>query len=213
MRKGIEDYDRRKGWRGAITNKFKNKNWKEIISQYKLDPTLNWQFAEIISIDDSKIQFVTIDKKNKVKRDLSLNNIKWTIPRNKKIKDVHNIGDIIFVKNNKNSWMVKQYPKVNGGIIVLDPFTGNVQALVGGFNFRKSEFNRVTQAKRQPGSAFKPIVYAAALEKGFSPNSIILDAPFVESQGVGLKNWKPENYGKNFMDLPLLEKVLNIQEI
>jgi penicillin-binding protein 1A len=73
-----------------------------------------------------------------------------------------------------------------------------VQALVGGFNFKTSEFNRATQAKRQPGSAFKPIVYAAALEKGFSPNSIILDAPFVESQGVGLKNWKPENYGKKF---------------
>ena len=80
----------------------------------------------------------------------------------------------------------------------MDPFTGDVQALVGGFNFRTSEFNRVTQAKRQPGSAFKPIVYAAALEKGFAPNSIILDAPFVESQGVGLKNWKPENYGKKF---------------
>ena len=70
--------------------------------------------------------------------------------------------------------------------------------MVGGFNFKTSEFNRVTQAKRQPGSAFKPIVYAAALEKGFAPNSIILDAPFVESQGVGLKNWKPENYGKKF---------------
>ena len=81
---------------------------------------------------------------------------------------------------------------------VLNPFTGDVLALVGGFNFKKSEFNRVTQAKRQPGSAFKPIVYAAALEKEFSPNSIILDAPFVESQGVGLKNWKPENYGKKF---------------
>ena len=73
------------------------------------------------------------------------------------------------------------------------------KALVGGFNFKSSEFNRVTQAKRQPGSAFKPIVYAAALENGFAPNSIILDAPFVESQGEGLKNWKPENYGKNFM--------------
>ena len=94
--------------------------------------------------------------------------------------------------------MLKQYPKVNGGIVVLDPFTGDVLALVGGFNFKTSEFNRVTQAKRQPGSAFKPIVYAAALEKGFAPNSIILDAPFVESQGVGLKNWKPENYGKKF---------------
>ena len=77
-------------------------------------------------------------------------------------------------------------------------FSGDVLALVGGFNFKTSEFNRVTQAKRQPGSAFKPIVYAAALENGFAPNSIILDAPFVESQGVGLKNWKPENYGKKF---------------
>jgi len=93
---------------------------------------------------------------------------------------------------------LKQYPKVNGGIVILDPYTGDVLALVGAFNFKTSEFNRVTQAKRQPGSAFKPIVYAAALEKGFAPNSIILDAPFVESQGVGLKNWKPENYGKKF---------------
>ena len=90
----------------------------------------------------------------------------------------------------------KQYPKVNGGIVVLDAFTGDIKALVGGFNFKSSEFNRVTQAMRQPGSAFKPIVYAAALENGFSPNSIILDAPFVERQGYGLKNWKPENYGK-----------------
>ena len=88
----------------------------------------------------------------------------------------------------------------------MDPYNGNVLALVGGFNFKTSEFNRVTQAKRQPGSAFKPIVYAAALEKGFAPNSIILDAPFVESQGVGLKNWKPENYGKNFMVHQLSEK-------
>ena len=78
--------------------------------------------------------------------------------------------------------------------------------MAGGFDFKKSEFNRVTQAKRQPGSAFKPIVYAAALENGFSPNSIILDAPFVESQGVGLKNWKPENYGKKFYGPSTLRK-------
>ena len=117
----------------------------------------------------------------------------------KSINEVHKIGDIIFIKKENNLWLLKQYPRVNGGIVALDPFfTGNVLALVGGFNFKKSEFNRVTQAKRQPGSAFKPIVYAAALEKGFAPNSIILDAPFVESQGVGLKNWKPENYGKKF---------------
>ena len=116
----------------------------------------------------------------------------------KLLENTFKVGDIIFTKKENNVWKIKQYPKVNGGIIVLDPFNGNVLALVGGFNFKTSEFNRVTQAKRQPGSAFKPIVYAAALENGFAPNSIILDAPFVESQGLGLKNWKPENYGKKF---------------
>ena len=82
---------------------------------------------------------------------LLLKNIKWTIPKNKLIKDVFKIGDIVFVKKSKNSWLLKQYPKVNGGIIILEPFTGDILALVGGFNFKKSEFNRVTQAKRQPG--------------------------------------------------------------
>ena len=199
LRKGIEDYDRRQGWRGPLTNKIKNKNWKKIISKYKLDPTLDWHFAEISSLENNKIQFEIIGKKKEIiKGTLVSNNIKWTIPKNKKIHNIHEIGDIVFVKKNNGSWQLKQYPRVNGGIVALDPFSGDVLALVGGFNFKTSEFNRVTQAKRQPGSAFKPIVYAAALEKGFAPNSIILDAPFVESQGVGLKNWKPENYGKKF---------------
>ena len=199
LRKGIEDYDRRRGWRGPISNKVKNKNWKNKISSYKLDPTLDWHFAEIISLENNQIEFQIFNKeKKKEKGILTIKNLKWSIPKSKTIKDVHKIGDIIFVKKEKNFWKLKQYPKVNGGIIVLDPFTGDVLALVGGFNFKTSEFNRVTQAKRQPGSAFKPIVYAAALEKDFAPNTIILDAPFVESQGVGLKNWKPENYGKKF---------------
>ena len=199
LRKGIEDYDRRQGWRGPITNKFKNKNWQKKILQNKLDPTLNWHLAEITSYEYNNVRFEIIDKKkDKTKGILTYQNIKWSIPKNKSLQDIHKIGDIIFVKKNNNFWLLKQYPKVNGGIVALDPFTGEVLALVGGFNFKVSEFNRVTQAKRQPGSAFKPIVYAAALEKGFAPNSIILDAPFVESQGVGLKNWKPENYGKKF---------------
>jgi len=199
LRKGIEDYDRRRGWRGPITNKIKNENWEKKISQYKLDPTLNWHFAEIISLNDNEINFRTIDKKKQIfSGNLSLKNLKWTTPRKKNIQEVHKVGDIIFVKKEKNTWSLKQYPKVNGGIVIIDPFSGDVLGLVGGFNFKTSEFNRVTQAKRQPGSAFKPIVYAAALENGFSPNTIVLDAPFVESQGVGLKNWKPENYGKKF---------------
>ena len=205
LRKGIEDYDRRRGWRGPVTNKIKSKNWQNIVSKFKLDPTLKWQLAEISSLENNKIEFEMIDK-NKKKGFLELSNIKWTIPKKKKIQDVHKIGDIIFVKKDVSSWQLKQYPKVNGGIVAIDPYTGDVLALVGGFNFKTSEFNRVTQAKRQPGSAFKPIVYAAALENGFAPNSIILDAPFVESQGVGLKNWKPENYGKKFYGPSTLRK-------
>ena len=207
LRKGIEEYDRRRGWRGPVTNTIRNKNWKNSIKRYKLDPTLNWYFAEIISLDDNKIEFKIINNnKDEIKSYLNFQNIKWTIPKKKLIRDIHKAGDIIFVKKEKNFWTLKQYPKVNGGIVILDPFTGDVMALAGGFNFKTSEFNRVTQAKRQPGSAFKPIVYAAALEKGFAPNSIILDAPFVESQGVGLKNWKPENYGKKFYGPSTLRK-------
>ena len=206
LRKGIEDFDKRRGWRGPITNKIKNKNWEKKISQFKLDPTLNWQLVEILSLKDNEIRFKSIEKdKESIEGVLLLKNIKWSL-RKKSIKDIHEVGDIIFVKKENSIWFLKQYPKVNGGIVVLDPYTGKVLALVGGFNFMKSEFNRVTQAKRQPGSAFKPIVYAAALEKGFSPNSIILDAPFVESQGVGLKNWKPENYGKKFYGPSTLRK-------
>ena len=198
LRKGIENYDRRHGWRGPITNNNLDKNWKKKLDKFKLDPTLNWYFAEITELNNFKIKFKIINEKKHITGILLEKNIKWTIPKNKFIPDRYKIGDIIFVKKERNYWSLKQYPKVNGGIVVLDPYTGDVKALAGGFNFKSSEFNRVTQAKRQPGSAFKPIVYAAALENGFSPNSIILDAPFVESQGAGLKNWKPENYGKKF---------------
>ena len=207
LRKGIEDYDRRRGWRGPITNKIKDKKWESKISQFNLDPTLNWNFAEIIYLDESKIKFNIINEKRKnLEGTLLINDIKWTLRSKKSIKDTHEIGDILFVKKENNIWKIKQYPKVNGGIVVLNPYNGDVLALVGGFNFKTSEFNRVTQAKRQPGSAFKPIVYAAALENGFAPNSIILDAPFVESQGAGLKNWKPENYGKKFYGPTTLRK-------
>ncbi len=205
LRKGIEDYDKRHGWRGPITNKIKNKNWKTITEKYKLDPTLNWEYAEIIEINNLEIKFKLLNKKKEILGTISKDKIKWVLSK-KNISDKFKIGDIIFVKKEKNLWKLKQYPKVNGGIVVLDPFTGDIKALVGGFNFKSSEFNRVTQAKRQPGSAFKPFVYAAALENGLAPNSIILDAPFVESQGIGLKNWKPENYGKKFYGPSTLRK-------
>ena len=203
LRNGIEAYDKRHGWRGPITNKLKDLNWEKKISKFKIDPTLNWKKAEIIEITENGINFKIIKG---LKDEINIKTIKWAISNKKSIFDTFNIGDIIFVKKENNSWNLKQYPKVNGGIVALDPYTGDVKALVGGFNFKSSEFNRVTQAKRQPGSAFKPIVYAAALENGYSPNSIILDAPFVVSQGIGLKDWKPENYGKKFYGPSTLRK-------
>ena len=203
LRNGLEAYDRRHGWRGPIVNKLKDSNWKKKIENLKIDPTLNWDIAEILTIDQTGINFLTLKG---VKGKISIEKLKWAIHKNTQISKKFNLGDIIFVKKDDNNWSLKQYPKVNGGIVALDPYTGDVKALVGGFNFKSSEFNRVTQAKRQPGSAFKPIVYAAALENGYSPNSIVLDAPFVESQGVGLKDWKPENYGKKFYGPSTLRK-------
>ena len=165
------------------------------IDNLKIDPTLNWKFAEITETDLNGINFKTFD--NLIGR-VEGKKLKWLRLNKKTFVNIFSPGDIILVKKENKSWDLKQYPKVNGGIVAIDPYTGDVKALVGGFSFKSSEFNRVTQAKRQPGSAFKPIVYATALENGYSPNSIVLDAPFVEAQGVGLKNWKPENYGKKF---------------
>ena len=203
LRFGIEKYDKRHGWRGPISNIFKDKNWKNVINDIKIDETLNWEIVQILKVDNyiSEIKFIDTNKIAK----MPFENLEWT--RKKDFIDLFEIGDLIFVKKTKsNIWTLKQLPLVNGGIVVMDPHNGKVKALVGGYSFKSSEFNRVTQAKRQPGSAFKPIVYASALENGFLPNSLILDAPFVSEQGVGLKYWKPENYGKKFYGPSTLRK-------
>jgi penicillin-binding protein 1A len=203
LRSGIESYDRRHGWRGPILNTKLEINWQEKLKKKKIDTSLGWEFAKIININESEIIFNIINKKEKEK--IQNTNLKWAIK--KTIYDSFKINDIIYVsKNSDGEWELKQYPKVNGAIVVINPHNGKVKALAGGFSFESSEFNRATQAKRQPGSAFKPFVYAAALENNFSPNSIILDAPFIAKQGVGLKNWKPENYGKEFYGPTTLRK-------
>jgi len=203
LRSGIESYDRRHGWRGPILNTNSEIEWKEKLKEKKIDSSLRWNFAKITNVKDSGIAFEILNEKDQ--GTIQVKNLKWAI--NKSIYDSFRINDIIFVhKNLKENWELKQYPKVNGSIVAIDPFSGKVKALVGGFSFDSSEFNRATQAKRQPGSAFKPFVYAAALESNFSPNSIILDAPFTVEQGIGLKNWKPENYGKEFYGPTTLRK-------
>ena len=202
LREGIESYDKRQGWRGPIANKFNDIDWERKIKSFELDSSLNWKIAEIIKIEEDSI-FLNSEKFKNIK--IYKADFKWALNK-KKIEEVFEIGDIVFLKNYNDKWTLKQYPKVNGAIVALSPFTGEVKALVGGFSYTSSEFNRATQAKRQPGSAFKPFVYAAAIENGLAPNTIVLDAPFIAEQGIGLKDWKPENYGKKFYGPSTLRK-------
>ena len=139
---------------------------------------------------------IEIETENELKGIINYENISWV---KKEFNEILKIGDVIYVeKISDNLFTLRQLPLVNGGIVVMDPFTGRVLALSGGFSFKKSEFNRATQALRQPGSAFKPFIYALALENGYTPSTLILDAPLVLEQGSDLKMWKPVNYGKKF---------------
>ena len=111
LRAGIEQYDRRRGWRGVITNTYKNKNWKKTIKNFKLDPTLKWKFAEIIDLNNSEIKFKLIDnKKTQEIEILSQANLKWAIKKNKNIEDTFKIGDIIVVKLETGNWKLILYP-------------------------------------------------------------------------------------------------------
>jgi len=193
LRDGLVSYDKRRGWRGPVQKKKNINNWTEGLEDYRLERSINWDLAIIKKIDKFNAE---IETEKKIKGIIKYRNISWT---KKEFSELFNIGDVVYVENiGNNIFALRQLPNVNGGIVVIDPFTGRVLALSGGFSFKKSEFNRVTQAARQPGSAFKPFIYALALENGYTPSTLILDAPLVLEQGYDLKLWKPENYGKKF---------------
>ncbi len=193
LRNGLQDFDKRKGWRGPLSNIKKHKNWINDLKDLNLEKSLGWELAVVTRID----KFETVIKtQNENNGTINFNDIDWT---RKEFKKLFKIGDIIYVKKlSDGNYSLKQLPRANGGIVVMDPYSGRVLALSGGFSFKKSEFNRASQAKRQPGSAFKPFIYALALENNFSPTTLVLDAPIVLDQGNDLKMWKPENYGKKF---------------
>ena len=193
LRKGLIEFDRKKGWRGPIKNIKNTKNWKQNIKQNKLEASLNWKLAIVKKINKFSVM---IDTEDEPEGYIELSSINWT---KKSFEDLFKLGDLVYVKKIKdNKYDLMQLPKVNGAILIMDPYTGRVLALSGGFSFKNSEFNRATQALRQPGSAFKPFVYALALENGYTPATLVLDAPIVFDQGEDLKLWKPENYGKKF---------------
>jgi penicillin-binding protein 1A len=193
LRKGLQEFDKRKGWRGPLSNIKKHNNWKKDLSKLQLENSLGWELGYVKRIDKFEIVIETLDGNRVI---INFNDINWT---RKEFKKLLKIGDVIYVKEiSDGNYSLKQLPKANGAIVVMDPYSGRVLALSGGFSFKKSEFNRASQAKRQPGSAFKPFIYALALENNFLPTTLVLDAPIVLNQGNELKMWKPENYGKKF---------------
>ena len=193
LRKGLIAYDKRKGWHGVLSNKTYSSDWNKNLDEFKLENSIKWKIGIVKKINKLSAEIEVSDNSQGI---IEYNEISWT---KKEFEDLIKIGDLIYVqKIENNKYALKQIPKINGGIVVMDPFTGRVLALSGGFSFKNSEFNRASQALRQPGSAFKPFVYALALENDYTPSSLILDAPLVLDQGSDLKMWKPENYGKKF---------------
>lgn len=222
----IMNYDRRHGWRGAVANISLEKGWEEALSKVEMPGGAdeNWEKAVVLEVKPDK---ALIETSAKEKGEIPLSLLGWArrnLPKTqdvggapKAVSDVLHVGDVVFAekvspktaeakKLPENSYELRQVPNVEGALIALDPHTGKVLAVVGGYSFRKSQFNRATQARRQTGSAFKPFVYLTALENGYSPTDLILDAPFVLDQGAGLPKWKPVNYSKKFYGLMTLRQ-------
>ncbi|MBI3562397.1 MAG: transglycosylase domain-containing protein [Gammaproteobacteria bacterium] len=211
LRGALLTYDRRHGYRGRIQHIDLMKSddmqdlgtWHETLADV---PTVGGLIpALVFEVDDedayaytqnNEVAYLPWDHLDWARRYIDDNHIG---PEIKKASDVLKPGDVIYVAKDQPgcSWLA-QAPKVEGSIVALNPTDGATLALVGGFEYSQSKFNRVTQAQRQPGSAFKPFIYSAALDKGFTPATIVNDAPVV-FDAPGLEDtWRPENYSGEF---------------
>lgn len=212
--KGIEDYDKKHGYRGAIGQIDVSGKWQEELE--KFDPKKlykeTWLKAVVLSISKD---LASIGIENGELGSIEFNSIKWakrykTIdsrgPAPKKIDDVLKVGDIILVEKTAklSVYNLKQIPEVNGGFVALDPHTGRVIAMSGGYVDQPNQFNRSTQALRQPGSTMKTFGYIAALENGFTPASVVMDEEISLNQGIGLPPYKPSNYSGEFYGVTTL---------
>jgi penicillin-binding protein 1A len=215
LRKGLVAYDRTRGYRGPLKHVAPSENWKAEMAGLPAMPwLLTWQPAIVLSADKGGAK---IGLKDGTEGDIPMAELTWARkalpdgsrgPAVKTGDDVLAPGDIIAVEAVKadkegneypaNSYALRQVPEVSGAFVAMDPHTGRVLAMSGGWSYQQSEFNRATQAMRQPGSSFKPIVYLAALESGFTPSTVILDAPMVIDQGPGLPPWRPENFKQEY---------------
>ncbi len=205
---GLVKYDEARGYRGPVTNVSLGDDWgKAIGDQKRLGDIKPWRLAVVLesSEDQARIGLqpplepsgaLSADRETGM---VTADGVKWA--KKGKVDKVLAVGDVIYVEpleGKTGEFRLRQIPEVSGGMVVMDPFTGRVLALVGGFSFDESEFNRATQAMRQPGSSFKPMIYAAALDNGYTPSSVIMDAPIEVTQGGGAGVWRPENYSGKF---------------
>ncbi|WP_240476715.1 penicillin-binding protein 1A [Geminicoccus roseus] len=213
LRRGLSTYDRRTGWRGPLASLpgiGPDQPWQEALAT--VDPgiaLLNWQKAVVLAAGAERAEIGFADGDTGM---IQAADLKWARPADAEGKlgpeptradQVLAAGDVILVEDiagpdEAPRFALRQRPALEGAVVVLDPNTGRVLAMTGGFDFRQSSFNRATQAWRQPGSSFKPFVYLAALENGYTPASIVLDAPIVVDQGPDQPKWKPENYSQRF---------------
>ncbi len=221
LRHALVEYDRRHGYRGPLASIDNFDNWRQKLRNIaQKTPLFDQQtLAVVTKVTANNVDILTMDSTEGF---IPLAELKWARryissqrmgPVIKKASDVLYRGDIILVepvregdkdanntdKSIKTSYRLLQIPAVNGAFVAMDPHTGKVLAMSGGYSALDSEFNRATQAKRQPGSAFKPFVYLAGLERGFTPATLIMDAPISIPQGPGKPNWTPQNYSGDFL--------------
>ncbi len=218
LRKGLIEYDRRHGWRGPIKTLdlvTPEKPWREALKALsKPGGSRDWEMAVVMSFNKG---YAYIGLESGIEGKIPFKEMKWARkhlpdeklgPKLSQPSDALNVGDVVLVEETKksesgtyyppNTFSLRQIPEADGALVAMDPHTGRILAMTGGYDFSKSEFNRAIQAKRQPGSAFKPFVYMAALENGYTPASIVLDAPIVLDQGEDKPAWRPDNYSQRF---------------
>jgi penicillin-binding protein 1A len=209
---GLVKYDEAHGFRGPVSKIDVGGDWGPKLADVKgLTDVKPWRLAVVLEVSDKSARIGLqpgrepggfISKQRDVGI-IPLDGVKWAKVKGRapsKVSQVLNPGDVIYVEptNDTGQFELRQVPEVSGAMVVEDPWTGRVLAMVGGFSYDQSQFNRATQALRQPGSSFKPIVYATALDNGYTPSSLILDGPIEIDQGPGIGTWRPENYEHNY---------------
>jgi penicillin-binding protein 1A len=195
--KGIRSYDRSYGFKGPIARLSSFNNWSQELQQYDKEPRLlEYQAALVLDVLKDKIE---IGFSNKQKATIHLNQMKWARGHLKTPAEILKKLDVIAVSKTNEGYALVQIPKVDGATLVMEPRSGKVLAMVSGYDFKSSQFDRANQALRQPGSLIKPFVYLTALEQNIEPNTIFEDKPIEIDQGYGMPFYKPKNFGDNYL--------------